>query len=212
MRWMHDQNISPSSQTHLASIGGDCCAAEQRQRLRVRITKSQAVKKHFAHPLLFFSAQKLFDVLAIRHGLSFPTITCRICHLSLAGSSTTRSASTRRLYCTAVSRSRWAFVTGGAIFVQTHLFLNAEISSGARLGVDHPGPGAGSTGPPRRRGVVQTESARNRLKRTLRGSDRRSAEVGSGVDQWTTPRRIFLLGGWTEGRRPTTPQRGSCGG
>ena len=88
--------------------------------------------------------------------------------------------------------------------------------------MDHSGPGAGSTGPPRRRGVVQTESARNRLKRTLRGSDRRSAEVGSGVDQWTTPRRIFLVGGWTgprwlaEGRRPTTPQRagavGECGG
>ena len=84
--------------------------------------------------------------------------------------------------------------------------------------MDHPGPGAGSTGPPRRRGVVQTESARNRLKRTLRGSDRRSAEVGPRVDQWTTPRRIFLLAGWTgprrlaEGRRPTTPQPGSCGG
>ena len=26
---------------------------------------------------------------------------------------------------------------------------------------------------------------------------RRSEQVGSGVDQWTTPRRIFLLGGWT---------------
>ena len=32
------------------------------------------------------------------------------------------------------------------------------------------------------------------------------------MDQWTTPRRIFLVGGWTgprrlaEGRRPTTPQ------
>ena len=91
-------------------------------------------------------------------------------------------------------------------------------SVGRSAGVDHPGPGAGSTGPPRRRGVVQTESARNRLKRTLRGSDRRSAEVGSGVDQWTTPWRIFLAGGWTgprrlaEGRRPTTPQRGRCGG
>lgn len=42
-------------------------------------------------------------------------------------------------------------------------------------------------------GVAQTESARNRLKRILRGSDRRSEQVGSGVDQWTTPRRIFLL-------------------
>ena len=91
-------------------------------------------------------------------------------------------------------------------FAQT--FFPAEIRSGARLGLDHPGPGAGSTGSPRRRGVVQTKSARNRLKRTLRGSDRRSEQVGSGVDQWTTPRRIFLVGGWTgprrlaEGRRP----------
>ena len=72
-------------------------------------------------------------------------------------------------------------------------FFFPELQSGARMEVDHRGPGAGSTGPPQWRGVVQTESARNRLKRTLRGSDRRSAEVGSGVDQWTTPWRIFLL-------------------
>jgi len=36
------------------------------------------------------------------------------------------------------------------------VFFAAQIRSVARLGLDHRGPCAGSTGPPRRRGVVQT--------------------------------------------------------
>jgi hypothetical protein len=69
--------------------------------------------------------------------------------------------------------------------------------------------------------VVQTESAQSRLKRTLRGSDRRSGQVGSGVDQWTTPRRIFLLaagpdlgGSWRVGGPPRLSRAvvvGGCG-